>query len=693
MANRIILSILLLSLVKLNGTLRVRRQEPAALQSQVPDTGQGTSQPSGAAMDALVAVNPEEEITSNLAAGDLLPIPIPDSLPFYNGSDMLVDGCPRDEVMVTGVCHEVLTRGPCPVEEIVLLDPGTHQGFCAPRLCPPDRIFVFSDQLCHDPRNSGLCSGGRELFQTAFGTPICQCPDGTYETSAMGGCELLLAPSPDCAPGQVHWFHNFASPQECQVDPCGGLNLQRSVSDLPFLPSNVDGVCHQLGQGGGACQNNTYYSMSLDTLGGVCSRLEEAGYLVLDNQTMTNFETQYGPFIPKEVIFGISNNLLDGVVMQQQSGGTGIVTLPNESVGMSVNVVDMSTITPSDTTTTTTMREDTAKGFSGMLSMGGSKTANTRPQESHISSPQPRPHRIVVDGIPLGKPALDTERLTQLVRQQQATRRPHNTFSSDDSNISFISSREVGEYDFSISREERREGLASTRHQQQFGRRFPFRNVIPGKLRLKATVRGGEAQHLDTLRLQQTLAAAHRSHSTRDPGFYRSIMTLLAHHLKPTTHHNRVPRYRQQRGRRSNRVKRTVQSYFVPDNVFDNRLLSCRSGAKRDINLKCRSRILPAHSPFQAFDSSLNNVIDDRLGKSNTRVGSGKGTAAGEPDTNTTETQRRILQMDAPMFRTRGGGGGGGPNKVVTISTSPLSPKALCPQGANINMKRGCDVI
>ncbi|KAK4299733.1 hypothetical protein Pmani_028002 [Petrolisthes manimaculis] len=683
MANRIILSILLLSLVKLNGTLRVRRQEPAALQSQVPDTGQGTSQqPSGAAMDALVSENPVEEVISNSAAGDLLPIPIPDSLPFYNGSDVLVDGCPRDEVMVSGVCHEVLTMGPCPVEEIVLLDPETHQGFCAPRLCPPDRIFVFSDQLCHDPRNSGLCSGGRELFQTAFGTPICQCPDGTYETSAMGGCELLLAPSPDCAPGQVHWFHNFASPQECQVDPCGGLNLQRSVSDLPFLPSNVDGVCHQLGQGGGACQNDTYFSMSLDTLGGVCSRLEEAGYLILDNQTMTNFETQYGPFISKEVIFGISDNLLDGVVMQQQSGHTGIVTLPNESVGMSVNVVDMSTITPSDTTTTTTMREDTAKGgFSDRMSMGGSKTATTRPQESHFSSPQPRPHRIVVDGIPLGKPALDAERLTQLIRRQQATRRPYNTFSSDDSDISFLSSREVGENDFSISREERREGLASMRD-QQFGRSFPFRNVIPGKLRVKATVRGDEAQHLDTLRIQQTLAAAHRTHRTRDPGFYR-----------------RVPRYRQQRGKRSNRVKRTVQSYFVPDNVFDNRLLSCRSGAKRDINLKCRSRILPAHSPFQAFDSSLNNVIDDRLGKSNTRGGGGGGSGGqSTADTqNTTETQRRIPQMDTPMFRTRGGGvgvvGSGGHNKVITISTSPLSPKALCPQGSNINMRRGCDIM
>lgn len=31
------------------------------------------------------------------------------------------------------------------------------QGYCAPRLCGPDRVFVHITQLCHDPRDSSIC--------------------------------------------------------------------------------------------------------------------------------------------------------------------------------------------------------------------------------------------------------------------------------------------------------------------------------------------------------------------------------------------------------------------------------------------------------------------------------------------------------------------------------------------------------
>lgn len=49
-------------------------------------------------------------------------------------------------------------------------------------------------------------SAGRQLYQTSFGTPVCQCPDGTYEGDDDlddDVCEPLLGQTLLCPPGQV----------------------------------------------------------------------------------------------------------------------------------------------------------------------------------------------------------------------------------------------------------------------------------------------------------------------------------------------------------------------------------------------------------------------------------------------------------------------------------------------------------
>ncbi|KAK8391984.1 hypothetical protein O3P69_017538 [Scylla paramamosain] len=155
---------------------------------------------------------------------------------FEVSTDLNIDSCPRDEVSVNGTCHRLLTQGPCQDSDFVLLDPSTYEGYCAARLCAPDRIFVFSDQLCHDPFSSSHCPGSQELFQTAFGTPICQCPDGFLEGTG-GNCVPPLTPTHTCPPAQV-----------CGPDPCGRLNLDRPLPSPPFVPSLADGTCYQLGQ-------------------------------------------------------------------------------------------------------------------------------------------------------------------------------------------------------------------------------------------------------------------------------------------------------------------------------------------------------------------------------------------------------------------------------------------------------------
>ncbi|KAG0726329.1 hypothetical protein GWK47_004350 [Chionoecetes opilio] len=207
-----------------------------------------------------------------------------------------IDPCARDEVLVGATCARLLTQGPCAKDEYVLLDPGDNKGFCAARLCTPDRIFVFSDQLCHDPLNSKLCPTGRQLYQTGYGTPLCQCPDGTYEgVNDLNDdvCRPLLSNSL-CPSGKVFWFKDFSSLPECLPDPCGGKNLNRGSSDLPFVPSAETGECYQLGQ--------TWYALALQTLRGVCVSLEDAGYQVFDKATLDYLKQQYGPFIVRENI-------------------------------------------------------------------------------------------------------------------------------------------------------------------------------------------------------------------------------------------------------------------------------------------------------------------------------------------------------------------------------------------------------
>ncbi|XP_063848787.1 uncharacterized protein LOC135093437 isoform X2 [Scylla paramamosain] len=269
-----------------------------------------------------------------------LPIPIPTSLRFYEGTDLNIDSCPRDEVSVNGTCHRLLTQGPCQDSDFVLLDPSTYEGYCAARLCAPDRIFVFSDQLCHDPFSSSHCPGSQELFQTAFGTPICQCPDGFLEGTG-GNCVPPLTPTHTCPPAQV-----------CGPDPCGRLNLDRPLPSPPFVPSLADGTCYQLGQVSGVCPHGSFYALDLEVRRGVCAALQDAGYVILDAATQRLYHDMYGAFSlftvldhslllpapllqplhpaqdPAALLGGVPHTLLtQGGGQVQQTGGLGLPVL------------------------------------------------------------------------------------------------------------------------------------------------------------------------------------------------------------------------------------------------------------------------------------------------------------------------------------------------------------------------------
>ncbi|KAF2367075.1 hypothetical protein FHG87_002178 [Trinorchestia longiramus] len=258
----------------------------------------------------------------------LLDVPIPVIRSFYAGQDEAKkDGCPRNEVMVDeddnenddnsnvnpgdedddddDDCYEVLSRGPCEETEIVLMDPVSKKGFCGPRLCSPDRVFLFSDQLCHDPHEIGLCPAGRQLFSSGFGTPVCGCEDGFYEKEDDDDdddeeCQPLLTEIPDCPPGKVFWFSSFSRPPQCLPDPCKGLNLNRRFTEQPFAPALADGKCYQIGSQPHICRSDQYFSLDLPRLKGVCQTIEDAGYVTLDSESAKLFRDLYGAPLSKD---------------------------------------------------------------------------------------------------------------------------------------------------------------------------------------------------------------------------------------------------------------------------------------------------------------------------------------------------------------------------------------------------------
>ncbi|CAL4245743.1 unnamed protein product, partial [Meganyctiphanes norvegica] len=232
--------------------------------------------------------------------------PIPTLVGFVTGADDPTDGCGRNGVQVDDDgCYQVMSQGPCDLDELVLVNVTTREGYCGPRLCGPDRVFLFGDQLCHDPREPGLCPPGRILTTSHYGTPLCGCPDGTYEAENDlddDDCQPILTHTDDCADDEVFWFKTFRQPPVCRRDPCDGLNLNRPETELPFVPSLIDGKCYQIGSQPKICRRDQFYSVDMVKLKGVCERLDDAGYTIFNAQDTSEINSLFGKPLDKETI-------------------------------------------------------------------------------------------------------------------------------------------------------------------------------------------------------------------------------------------------------------------------------------------------------------------------------------------------------------------------------------------------------
>nr|CAH0102867.1 unnamed protein product [Daphnia galeata] len=142
-----------------------------------------------------------------------------------------------------GNSYSIFSRGPCNQTNLwVTVDPISLQGGCTPRLCEDERVFVGRTGLCHHINDPLECQGGRRLYYTAYGDPICDCPIGQYPfpDSTKDDCVSLFSRVLVITPeGRLN-----CEPLECQsINGGDDGRFQQLVPD-------ENGICFALGSRG-----------------------------------------------------------------------------------------------------------------------------------------------------------------------------------------------------------------------------------------------------------------------------------------------------------------------------------------------------------------------------------------------------------------------------------------------------------
>ncbi|XP_064120063.1 uncharacterized protein LOC135224711 isoform X2 [Macrobrachium nipponense] len=196
---------------------------------------------------------------------------------FHKLENLEADGCPRAEVLIEGTCAKLLDSAPpCPPPEWIVLNATTNplQGTCGTRLCGRGRVFLVSDQLCHDVREPGICPVGKRLYVTAFGSPVCDCFDGEIPDDE-GVCHPIMSQGP-CSAGEM-WGPDLKSFSfKCQPRLCPPHETE--FHGRPRGHVLFDGRCHSLGSEV-PCELGEVLGFSLSRLKAVCTTLKETSII------------------------------------------------------------------------------------------------------------------------------------------------------------------------------------------------------------------------------------------------------------------------------------------------------------------------------------------------------------------------------------------------------------------------------
>ena len=229
---------------------------------------------------------------------NLLPIPVPGHS-FRNDG-----GCSDDSILypVDGRCYPVLKRGPClGRHQWLTVDPLTLKGRCSPRLCGKGRVFVGRDGLCHDADDPFECGrGGRKLFYTAYGDPICDCPTGHFPfPGPHDDCVALFTRGP-CPLGEIVTINNVTGALVCSHDICSSKNSiinrrqqHQSIIDgqLQLIPAD-DGLCYPLGSSG-PCPIASIFHYDIFKLKSVCVNVLSSNAADSDGLDDENYNQLY----------------------------------------------------------------------------------------------------------------------------------------------------------------------------------------------------------------------------------------------------------------------------------------------------------------------------------------------------------------------------------------------------------------
>ncbi|XP_046655296.1 uncharacterized protein LOC124348928 [Daphnia pulicaria] len=148
-----------------------------------------------------------------------------------------------------GSSHPIFSRGPCNQTQWVTVDPISLQGGCTLRLCEEERVFVGRTGLCHDVNDPFECQGGRRLYYTAYGDPICDCPIGQYPfpDSTKDDCVSLFSRGP-CPNHQVFVITENGR-LSCEPLECLSINGGDDGRFQQLVPDEK-GTCFALGSRG-----------------------------------------------------------------------------------------------------------------------------------------------------------------------------------------------------------------------------------------------------------------------------------------------------------------------------------------------------------------------------------------------------------------------------------------------------------
>ena len=163
-------------------------------------------------------------------------------------------------------------------------------------------MFVGRTGLCHDDDDPIECRGGRKLFYTAYGDPICDCPPGQFPyPNPQDNC-LALFTQGNCRDGLAISF-SFYGKFICLVNGQQRKTVSRKQDvvigdELRLMPAN-NGLYYPLGSSG-PCRPSFLFDYDVFQLKTTCTILS-----LPEEDDEDHFDENYNQIYPENNFFRV----------------------------------------------------------------------------------------------------------------------------------------------------------------------------------------------------------------------------------------------------------------------------------------------------------------------------------------------------------------------------------------------------